>query len=935
MKKNYQRLIIVVFMMFISELSQAQMSGPNAFIKGDFVEIGVSLTGAFGAGSTFTGPPPAGYHPNVPAWPNCLGFVSDPDKDGWLVSAPGSAAYMGDYFVPGTPYEGWDLKAGGTTYSYRNQPSTGTCPGSTCANISYTATTTEQTTVWQGTAGNLTITQKTVVKKDKLYFVMFVDIVNTGTTTINSVYYSRSVDPDNEQPWTGSFVTVNRIVFQPNAISKNCLVTANGQTYSSQSYLGLGTKDCRAKCYILNSGLSTSAQLDDIYNQTSIAAPFLYNVAATSTNDVGYGLVYNLGNLAAGQKTSLAYTYILKQADLDSALGETAPKFESAGAPYAPFSTFRVCPGKTVPLKVINGGQYQWIWTTTALPNYLTAPGSTTLVAAGGTIPTVTGTKVYPYGAVFGDSCVVTVFGPRTYTATGISNCDTQTLTFYVDTINFSVPPSVTSPVRYCEGATPVALTAGAAAGATLNWYTVGTGGVSSPTAPTPSTAFPPTSTDFDTTSYWVSQTNVAGCETPRSRINVIVTKKPAPPGVTNLVYCVGDTTNALTAMGSNLKWFDATTGGTQYPSTPTPSSAKTGLTSYFPSQTINGCESDRAQLDVEISQVIAAFTKSEDSLCGSELLTLTNNSTTSSAGSYVSKWSLGDGASSTDSNTTHNYQDARGTYTINLVVTNVNGCKDSVQQKVEVFKEPVIEISASDTIVCQGGSVDFEGEATPGYRALAWDFGDGDPAYNSLQVRHAFTKSGLFDVKLNGTYPACPGTGSGIKVNVIPIPNVNLGPDSGICPGNTALVLRNLNPAPVGKYIWNTGDTSATIQVRNAGQYTLTAQNWKCSASDSITISKACYFDVPSAFTPGSGNDYTAYFIPRSLLSKSIVTFNMQIFDRWGQKIFESDKIDGRGWDGNHNGQAMPMGVYVYLIRVSFANVVSENYNGNVTLLR
>ena len=60
-----------------------------------------------------------------------------------------------------------------------------------------------------------------------------------------------------------------------------------------------------------------------------------------------------------------------------------------------------------------------------------------------------------------------------------------------------------------------------------------------------------------------------------------------------------------------------------------------------------------------------------------------------------------------------------------------------------------------------------------------------------------------------------------------------------------------------------------------------------------------------------------------------------MQIFDRWGQKIFESDKTDGRGWDGNYQGQAMPMGVYVYIIRVSFANGVTENYNGNVSLIR
>lgn len=930
--KNIFTKLVVAGSLLLAGKANAQLSTPNAFVQGDYVEVGVSVTGAFGGCSPLTG-----YHPNVTG---SLGFVSDPDKDGWLVSSPGSAAYMGDYFVPGSPYEGWDLQYNGTTYRYRNCPSGGACPGSACANVSYTATPTEQTTVWQGTNGSLDITQRTVVRKDRVYFVMYVDIVNTGATTVNNVYYFRGLDPDNDQPWPGGgFPTDNRVVFQPNTISKNCLVTANGRGYPTQAYLGLGTKDCRARCCIFNSW-PFSGTPSDVYSMSgsaSTAAGYYYNVGSTVLNsDIAIGLVFNLGNLAPGQKTSLAYTYILKQADLDSALGETAPKFESAGSPYSPYTTFRVCPGKTVPLKIVNGGQYKWIWTTTSLPNYMTAPGTSTLIPAGGTIPTVTGSLTYPNGAVYGDSVVVTVWGPKTYTAQGISTCDTQYLIFYVDTISFAVPPSVTSPVSYCEGATASALTAGAAAGATLKWYTTPTGGTSSPTAPTPSTAFPAGApTDFDTTNYYVSQVNAAGCETPRAKIQVIITKKPAAPLTTPLIYCVDDTTKLLTAVGSNLKWYDAATGGSKYPSTPLPSSAKAGNTSYFVSQTVNGCESDRAALPVEISEAVAAFNMSKDSLCGSELLTLSNTSTTSSAGSYTNLWTFGDGAVATDSNTSHSYKDARGTYTVKLVVTNVNKCKDSISKVVEVFKEPVMSLQADKTKICQGDAIDFTGTATPGFSALTWDFGDGDPAYNTLTVRHAFTKGGAATVQLKGTYPACPDAGASINVNIVSIPNVNLGNDTGFCTGNNAVTLRNLNTTPVDKYIWSTGDTTATIQVRNAGQYSLRAQNWECASSDSVTISKACYLDIPNAFTPGSGSDFDGYFLPRDLLSRSAVTFHMQIFDRWGQMIFETDKLNGRGWDGTYKGQDMPMGVYVYMIRVSFANGVSESYNGNVTLLR
>jgi len=931
MKKLF--LLFASTLALLSSLSvNAQCPLPDCYIKGSYVQVGISKSGAFGGCTA-----PTGYNPKPGGTSRNLGFVADPDMDGWLVAAPGKTQFMGDYFVPGSPYEAWDVQFDGTKYSSNNCPSGGTLGGSTAyGNVSYTATATEQTSVWEGTIGNLSIKQTTTVRKEKLYFVMFVDLVNTGTTTLNNVYYQRALDPDNEQPWTFDFYTINKVVFQPNSISKNCLVQAMGQVYSN-SYLGLGTKDCRARCYSLNSGLSTSAQLNNIYAGTGAASGFYYNVGSGITYDVGVGLVFNLGNLAPGQKTSLAYTYILKQADLDSALNETAPKFESDGVAYAPFSTFRVCPGKTVRLKLINGGQYQWVWTTATAPTYMTAIGTSTAIPAGGTIPTITGSKVYPTGAIHGDSIEVTVMGPKTYIATGISNCDTQIMTFYVDTINFTTRPSVSSPVRYCEGFdSPTALAAGSVAGATLNWYAdEALSGPSTPTGPTPSTGFSPTeTTDFDTTSYWVTQTNAAGCETPPSRIDVIVTRKPDTPSTKDLLYCKGDTTSALTAEGVNLKWYDD--AGVRIVGLPTPSSVSAAVLVYGVTQTINGCESDVKPLTVTISEVVADFIPHKDSLCGDEPISIENKTTSSPAGTtFKSHWEFGDGATRDDWAVSHSYADARGTYTIRLEATNQHGCKDVATKVIEVFPKPVMSVSASDSLICQGNAIDFTGTVTAGYRGLTWDFGDSDPAYNVEEVRHAFTTSGTFNVQLNGEYPACPGANATTTVNVIAIPNVNLGNDTGFCPGSTVLVLRDLNTTKAEKYIWNTGDTSETIEVRGAGEYSVRAQNWQCSASDSITVSKGCYLDIPNAFAPGSGGDYGGYFLPRELLSKSVLSFEMHIFDRWGQLIFETDKVNGRGWDGNYKGQAMPMGVYVYLIRVSFANGISESYNGNLTLMR
>jgi len=58
---------------------------------------------------------------------------------------------------------------------------------------------------------------------------------------------------------------------------------------------------------------------------------------------------------------------------------------------------------------------------------------------------------------------------------------------------------------------------------------------------------------------------------------------------------------------------------------------------------------------------------------------------------------------------------------------------------------------------------------------------------------------------------------------------------------------------------------------------------------------------DIPNAFTP-NGDGENDYFFPRQLLAQRVTQFHMQIFNRWGELIFGTRKINGRGWDGKFN---------------------------------
>lgn len=165
----------------------------------------------------------------------------------------------------------------------------------------------------------------------------------------------------------------------------------------------------------------------------------------------------------------------------------------------------------------------------------------------------------------------------------------------YLPLLGISTPsaPIALSPVSYCQNQTATALEAN---GSSLLWYTNATGGVGSTTAPIPSTL---TNGTFN---YYVSQT-INNIESPRSQITVIVNSSPTAP-TTNSTYsfCQGAIGNSLTAVGDSLLWYQSITGGVGVSNAPIPNTSTAGIQHYFVSQTINGCESPRTDISVNIN---------------------------------------------------------------------------------------------------------------------------------------------------------------------------------------------------------------------------------------------------------------------------------------------------------------------------------------------
>jgi len=573
----YRAILAFIIVAVIGQRAAAQLVSGEVFLQGAYVESGLASNGAFGSVNAA----PAGYHTRTSGSPGSgrLGFVADPNKDGWTVGSP---AFFGDYFlgpIMGECQEGWRVQIGSSVYTaWRGRVGSAgpsgltTTSGITGSNTGYISTGGTKTGTWDGTIGNLKIRQTTTIDTSQLYIVVNVAFKNTGSTTISNVYYERDVNPENENgvdPSGMFYYTDNKVEFKLPNVQNKTLVSATGRTYGA--YMGMGTKDCRAKGFISNDFNPTSTPAD-AYAGT---APYTYAVTTVASADDAIGIVYQLGNIAAGDSTSLSFSYVLKAADLDSAFAQIQHGFVHNGTSYQSKDTIRVCAG-TTDLSISNPGDYSWTW--------LPATGLSTTTGSVVTINVDTATITY---------CAIGT-SPS-------SGCGTVKDTIYL-TVKSAQPagPAVLTPVTYCLGTTASALSA---TGTGLKWYTAASGGTGSATAPTPSTAA------SGSTTYYVSQTSAAGCESGRSAIVVTVNATPAAPVVSSPVtYCTGAAASTLSATGSGLKWYTSPSGGTGSTTAPTPSTAASGSTTYYVSQTsASGCESGRSAITVNVNATPAA----------------------------------------------------------------------------------------------------------------------------------------------------------------------------------------------------------------------------------------------------------------------------------------------------------------------------------------
>lgn len=151
--------------------------------------------------------------------------------------------------------------------------------------------------------------------------------------------------------------------------------------------------------------------------------------------------------------------------------------------------------------------------------------------------------------------------------------------------------------------------------------------------------------------------------------------------------------------------------------------------------------------------------------------------------------------------------------------------------------------------------------------------------------------------------------------------------------------------------YLWDFGDGTTSVESDPAHQYTATEGLADVQliafgpngCHDTITIqynllvipeNDTVLIYMPNSFTP-DGNEYNQNFKPVFNESVDYTNFDMKVYNRWGELVFQSNDPD-IGWDGSYQSKLSPSGLYTWVVEYSDKHTLQlYKVEGHVNLLR
>ncbi|HTO37732.1 MAG TPA: gliding motility-associated C-terminal domain-containing protein, partial [Brumimicrobium sp.] len=436
-------------------------------------------------------------------------------------------------------------------------------------------------------------------------------------------------------------------------------------------------------------------------------------------------------------------------------------------------------------------------------------------------------------------------------------------------------------------------------------------------------------------TGFTVSDADCIACSTTE---NITITLTDPNPPVVNagpdLEVCAGETATltAINPDGATITWDNGVTDGVAFV-------PPVGTTTYTVTAELANCFStDVVTVIVNPLPVVSAGNDIE--VCDGSQVVLSG----SGANTYAWDNGITNGTAFTPT---------VGTTIYTVIGTSIHGCEGTDQVAVTVLPNPEVSFTADVTEGCTPLEVNLT-SLTPGNSNDCRFIINGVTELTGCDVNYTFTSAGCHNITLevvdeNGCVSDSTAFNY-ICIDDFPTADFSVNPTE-LSNLNNHSSFTNLSTGATS-YDWNFGDGAFSNETHPNHSYPIEDDAEKLytieliayselGCSDTVYyklpfIEELVYF-VPNSFTP-DGNQYNEVFKPVFTSGFDPFDYNLTIYNRWGELIFESNDTE-YGWDGSYglkNPEIVQEGVYVWKIQFKRHNNDERiEVVGHVTLLK
>jgi gliding motility-associated-like protein len=349
---------------------------------------------------------------------------------------------------------------------------------------------------------------------------------------------------------------------------------------------------------------------------------------------------------------------------------------------------------------------------------------------------------------------------------------------------------------------------------------------------------------------------------------------------------------------------------------------------------TVNGCDS-LFTVNLSVLNVLATATTTEAKCFGGSDGSIAVNAT---GGVSPYNFSINTGAVQTGISSTTFSNLMAGSYDIEIA--DANGCTAQVTATVNEPTQLILSASSADATCFGAADGKVQLQATGGkipYQYSLNNTSNDNGMFNKLSAGN-YTATVRDVNNCTATYSFIISEPDEILITATPNPSVlKLGAKDSIrLSSNYSNINYNWSPLQgLDCNYCNTVTVSPLTHTTYRVKGNVLINGSYCEAETYVdVIVEADYSTyVPNTFSPNNDgiNDFFEWYGNK----QAVKLIEVQIFNRWGEKVFESNDVNFR-WDGTYLGSDAPVGIYIYLLKITWLDGFTDNrYKGSLMLVR